>query len=123
MAQADDLCGFGMPPQLAAALSGNANTLTCTGTTQATAATILSKFTELSPASSQTGAILPNALIAGEWHVVNQQSTSAVVYVPVGDTLNTTLNGSLTVAQGKAAILWKYKVSGGAATWTYILTA
>lgn len=120
MATADDLVGVGTPPLQASLLSSNPNTLTCTGTSQATAAAIKSKNTELSPASSQTGAILPSgATVGGNYNMFNGQSTSAVIYCPVGHLLNGTSNNSLTLAQNKAAIMFQYKKSN----WWSILTA
>ena len=120
MPQATDLMGVGMAAQLANELGNTANALTCTGTSQATAATIKTTNTELVAASSQTGAILPSTAKIGTPYFVNAQaSTSAVVYVPVGQYLNSVQNDSLTVAQYKAAVLWQSKLN----YWTKVLTA
>src|SRR5262245_10972694 len=115
-----DLMGLGMPPDLALALSDVANTLTCTGTTQATAAAVKSKITELSAASSQTGARLPATAKVGEvYYFFCSSSTTAVVYCPVGDNMNSSANGSANVAQNKGLIAWMYKQDN----WATILTA
>lgn len=53
MATSTDLTGLGVAPQLAELIGNQPSTLTCTGTSQTTAATILSKNVELSTASSQ----------------------------------------------------------------------
>lgn len=114
------LMGHGMPPQLADLLGGEPNVLTCTGTAQGTAATVKSKNTELSAASSQTGAILPSASnVNSEFFFFCSSSTSAVVYVPSGHYLNGSQNAGLTIAQNKGAIIWQYKKG----YWASILTA
>lgn len=120
IATQDALTGLGMAPQLASRLGANPLTTNGAGVAQATAAVLKSKNTELNPAGSATGFIPPSdAALMEPYNLTNQQATSAVVYVPVGHTLNGTLNGSVTVAQTKSVILWQYKVKN----WTYILTA
>lgn len=120
MPTGDDLVGLGMPPSLASILGNQPSSLTCTGTAQGTAATILSKLIELVAASSQTGAILPSgAHIGSPFYVFCSSSTSAVVYCPSGHTLNGTANNSLTLAQNKSAYLVQYKKG----FWTSNLTA
>lgn len=120
MASANELMGLGTPPQLAALTGANPQTVTCAGTAQGTATAILSKCAELSAASSQTGAILPSdGPLYQPFFVFTSSSTSAVVYAPSGHTLNGSSNGSLTVAQNKAATFWQYKKG----FWASILTA
>lgn len=120
MPQPTDLMGLGMPPILSAALGNAANAVTCAGTAQATATKIKTHNSELVAASSQTGAILPsNALIGTPYFVNVSSSTSAVVYVPVGQLLNGVTNDSVTLATKKAAILWQYKLNN----WTSLVTA
>jgi hypothetical protein len=116
----DDLTGFGFSPQQSALLGGNPAVLTCTGTASTTAATLKSRNTELSPASSQTGAIPPSdAKVMAPYFLTNAQSTTAVVYVPAGHTLNTSGGASFNLAQYKAAIFWQYKPKN----WTYVILA
>lgn len=120
IATADALMGLGMPAQLSSLMGANPSALTTTGTTQGTAATLKSKNTELVTAGSQTGAIPPSsAPIMEPYFITSQAATTGIVYVPVGHTLNGTLNGSVSVAQTKSVILWQYKRNN----WTYILTA
>lgn len=115
-----DLVGLGVAPQLAQSLGNQPNVVTCAGTAQGTATTILTKNSELSAASSQTGAIIPStAHIGSPYFVFTSSSTSAVVYVPSGHYLNGTQNAGLTVAQNKGAILWQYKKN----YWASVLTA
>lgn len=120
MPQAPDLVGLGMPPELARVLGNTANALTCTGTSQATAATIKTHNTELVAASSQTGAIFnSNSLVGSPFYLFTSSSTSAVVYPPTGQTLNGTQNGTFTLAQNKAAIAIQFKKG----SWSTVLTA
>ena len=123
MPTSDALMGFGMPSQQASQLGANPNALTTTGTSQTTAAVLKSRNTELVTAASQTGAIPPaTAGVFDLYFITNQASTPAVVYVPVGHTLNGSLNGTVasgSLAQFKTVILYQYKSKN----WTYILTA
>lgn len=120
MPQGDDLVGLGMSPLLASTLGNDDQLLTCTGTSQATAALIKTTNVELSAASSQTGALLNvNLLIGSPVFAFCSSSTSAVIYPPNGGTLNGTLNGSFTLAQNKAAVLIQYKKGA----WSSNLTA
>lgn len=120
VATSDDLLGLGMPAQLAAMVGANPSKLTTAGTTQATAATMLTRNAELSTGAGQTGAVPnPAAALMNPYWVTNQTATTAVVYVPVGHTLNGTLNSSVNLAQFKSLLLWQYKPKN----WTYILTA
>jgi hypothetical protein len=124
MPTGDDLIGLGMPSELARSLGNSPNALACTGTSSATAATIKTHLVELVPSSSNTGAIFQSSAKVGSPHYFfNAQSTSAVIYVPSGDTFNGTLNGTFTLAQNKSAIITKYKVSAGAGYWASVLTA
>jgi hypothetical protein len=116
--------GLGMPAQLAEVLGNQANALACTGTTQGTAATIKTTNTELVSSASNTGAVLQATVPIGSPHYVfNSQATTAVVYVPTGDALNGSTNGTLSVAQNKGAILWKYKTAGSVGSWASIVAA
>lgn len=123
MPTADDLVGLGVQPTLASAIGNQPNSLGCLGTTQGTAAVIKTHNTELVPSSSQTGAVFQAAAKVGTPHYFfNAQSTSAVIYVQTGDSLQGTVNGTFTLAQNKAAILMKYKVSGTAGLWSVIIS-
>jgi hypothetical protein len=106
----DALLGHGMPAQLAEHIGANYSLVNGKGTTQVGAATILTKNAELNPSGGNTAFILPGVGNVNEkYGVVNEQATTAVVFVPVGHYLNGTQNGSLNVAQNGAAIIWQYK--------------
>ena len=125
MPTGDDLVGLGMPAQLAEALGNTPHALACTGTAVATAATIKTTNTELVPSSANTGAVLQaSAKVGTPYYMFNAQSTSAVIYVPTSSVLNGTTNGTFTVAQNKAAILWQVKAAAnGVDHWAALLTA
>jgi hypothetical protein len=119
MAQATDIMGLGMAPQQASLLGHQVSALTATGSTQATAATMRSSLVEMT-ATGADGIILPTgASIGKEYYVFNSSASTGLVYVPVGDTLNTTLNGSVSVATHKGVMLVQYKKG----FWMSILTA
>ncbi len=120
MASSSALVGLGVPPQLADVLGFEPSTVTGTGTTQGGAALIKSQNAEMVTAAGQTAAILPADRPVGVPFIVNcPTATSGVVFVPVGAYLNGTQNGSLTIAQNKAAMFFQYKQG----YWVSILTA
>jgi hypothetical protein len=108
----EDLVGLGMAPEMASVLGNSPQLVTCTGTQQSTAAPIYTHNVELNAQSSQTGAILPSAAKIGTPYYIQNgtaSATSGVVYVPVGHTLNGTLNNGFTIAQNKQGYLIQYK--------------
>jgi len=115
-----DLTGLGMSPFLAGVLGNAPNLVTCAGTTLGTAAVIKTHMPELSAAGGATGAVFPTtAKVGTPYYCFCSSSTSAVVYVPSGQYLNGTQNGTFTLAQNKAAILIQYKLNN----WSSNLTA
>jgi hypothetical protein len=105
----DNLVGFGMNPIQASMLGANPVAVAGVGTSQTGAATLKGKSCELTTSGGQTAFIIPAVRGMQEpQHVFTSSATTALVFVPVGHTLNGTLNGSLSVAQNKAAILWQY---------------
>ena len=66
MATETDLTGLGMSPFLASKIGLQPSNLTCTGTSQAGAATSRTKNVILNAQSSQTGAILPSTAGIGQ---------------------------------------------------------
>lgn len=107
-----DLCGLGMSPFLAAVLGNGPQTVTCTGTTSGTAAMIRSHIPELVAAGGATGAIFPStAKVGTPYYLFCSSSTSAVIYVPTGQFLNTVQNDSFTLTQKKAVIMIQYKLN------------
>lgn len=121
MPRSDDLLGAGMPPLLGAMLGNDPQALTTTGTTQATAAAILSHLVTLTTASSQTGAILPSgAKVGTAYYVSNPTATAGIVYAPASTTLNGAASTTgLSLAQNKAAIF----IQTAKGVWVSILTA
>ena len=120
IASADDLTGLGMPAQLAELMGGNPSALTCVGTAQTGAAVVKSRNTELVTAGGATAAVLPtSAKIANPFFVTTQSATTGLLFVPSGHSVNGSLNGSISIAQGKAAIVWQYKKSN----WCYVVLA
>jgi hypothetical protein len=116
VADQDDLAGYGVAAQLSSLLGAVPQKTTGVGTTQSGAATLISRMTELNPASSNTAFVIPtDAKIMNPYFVNNQQATTALVFVPSGHTLNSVANASVSVAQYASAIIWQYKVKN----WTY----
>ncbi len=102
-----DLMGVGMPAALANRLGNAVISVTLTGTSAGTAATLQGGHVYVvSAASSQTGGIIDSALSIGQSIViVPTASTSAVIYPPSGAAFNTSVGSSLTLAQYKNAIV------------------
>ena len=126
MPQETDLTGLGMAPGLAVELGNQASTLVClASSTQTGAAKVLTKNVELTAAdASHNSAILQSSdKVGSPFYFFTSTSTSAIVYVPVGDYLNGSQNAGLTIAQNKGAIMWKYKVLASVGYWTSTLTA
>ena len=120
MPQSTDLMGLGLPPQISAQLGNQAAVHTCTGTTNATAVLIKTHMPELVAASSQTGAIFNSAALVGSpYFVFCSSSTAAVVYPPVGKTMNGTTDLGVTVAQNKMCVFIQFAVG----KWCSNLTA
>lgn len=120
IATADALMGFGFPAQQAALMGGNPNALTCVGTAQTGAAVIKSKNTELVTAGGATAAVFPTTVgIMEPYFINNQAATTGLVYVPSGHSVNGSLNGSVSIPQAKAAIIWQYKKSN----WCFVVLA
>lgn len=114
MTKPTDLMGLGLAAALAEALGFESSAVTCAGTAAGTATQIPTNLAQLTAASSQTGAKLPDTY--GPVVLNTVSSTSAVVYPPSG-----TINGaaSLTLAQNKTAIFFRYSST----LWFSILTA
>jgi len=85
----EDLMGFGMSPFAASDLGNTPVSIAGAGTTQATATPIRSSLVLVTAATNQTGAILPSdAKIGTPYFVVSVSGTAAVIYAPVGHTIN-----------------------------------
>lgn len=106
--QQTDLTGLGMSPMQAIELGNQPTSLTAAGSTQATAAAILSRLVNMT-ATGADGIILPsNALIGSPYWVFNSSGSTGKVYCAVGDTMNTVSNSSLSVTTLKLAVFIKH---------------
>lgn len=107
-----DLTGLGMSPFQASALGNQPSNLTATGTSQATAATALTKNVVINAQSSQTGVIIASTSKIGSDHYFSNgtaSATSAIVYAPVGHSLNGSASTTgLTLAQNKMCYLFQF---------------
>jgi hypothetical protein len=108
MALQTDLMGTGMPWPQADKVGYNPQTVAAAGTTQTNAATTTSKLIEMT-ATGSDGIILGNVDQGTPCFVYNSSGSNGTVYVPVGHTLNNSLNGSLVVASHKMAMFVQYK--------------
>lgn len=114
------LMGKGFPGEVANVIGCDYALVKGVGTAQVGAAVIPADNVELSATGGQTAVILPtNQVVAECAFLVNPSATTALVFVPVGHTLNGTLNGSLSIATNKAAIMYQYKNK----FWASLLTA
>jgi hypothetical protein len=96
--------GLGMPASLAGELGNLPQAVTGAGTTQGTAANIYEHLVSITAAGSATGGILPlNAKIGTPYYVTSVSGTAAVIYPPVGHTMNGTLNQGVTFSAATAS--------------------
>lgn len=111
MPTSDDLAGLGLPMELSAVLGYNPSNLTCTGTTQATAAAALGKNVTVNAQTSQTGAIIAASSKIGTPHYFSNgtaSTTTALIYAPVGHTLNGVASTTpYTLAQNAGVFLFQ----------------
>lgn len=115
----DDLLGTGMPPLQAAVLGNGALAQTAAGADQAGATAIRSHLVTMT-ATGADGLRLPsNALVGTPYWVWNSSASTGLIYAPVGATMNTTLNGSLSLATHKLAVF----IQTSKGNWASILTA
>ena len=119
MPQATDLMGVGIGPFPAEQLGNTYSALTCAASsTQTGAAKILTKNVELTAAGGANSAIFQSSALIGSPHYFFcSSSTSAIVYPPVSDYMNGTVNQGVTIAQNTSAVIWKYKVTSGVGYW------
>jgi|HubBroStandDraft_4_1064222.scaffolds.fasta_scaffold591724_1 hypothetical protein len=108
MALATDLMGAGEAWPLAEKLGYTPQTLAAAGTTQTNAAVATSKCIEMT-ATGADGILLPNVDVGTPCWVFNSSGSTGLVYVPSGHTLNTSLNGSLSLTTHKLACFVQYK--------------
>lgn len=116
MINSDDGIGFGFSSMQSSLIGAEPKVITGVGTTQTSAATVISRGAELSPAASNTAFVLPStAKTFNPFMLTNQQSTTALVFVPAGHNLNSVANASVSIAQYATVIIWQYKPKN----WTY----
>jgi hypothetical protein len=102
--------GAGFAGEQARLIGSNYQLIAGKGTTQVGAAVLTSKNCELNPSGGNTAFILPaNAGINETYAPVNNQATAGTIWVPVGQFLNGTQNGNVTVSNSSAVFLWQYK--------------
>lgn len=119
MPTSTDLMGGGFSFLPAGMLGNDPVTLAAAGSSQATAALITSHLTEMT-ATGADGVILPsNAKIGTPYWITNSSASTGVVYAPVGQYLNTTQNGSLSMSTHTNAVFIQYKLN----YWVSILSA
>lgn len=117
MADSRNLEGFGLPGEVSNVLGDVPTVVVAKGTTQAAATYLLSNNSSINAQTSQTGVFLPTATASPPadplmWcpYYLNYSTLSAaspVIYVGLGGFMNGTLNGSITIAAGQAAIAWQ----------------
>ena len=89
MPTSQDLMGLGVPGMLAEEIGNSPQSIAGAGTTQATAAAIRTQLALVTASGGATGAILPSdALIGSPYYVISVSGTPAVIYAPVGQTVN-----------------------------------
>jgi hypothetical protein len=108
--RATKLMGGGIPAITASVISGDIqDSVTATGSTQATAANIFGDIVVITTAAASTGVIIGGASFqAGDGCIVHNLGANAVlVYPPLGGQINAlAVNAGFSVAAGKQALIW-----------------
>lgn len=113
MASVQDLMGLGTAPRTAQLLATTPSSVTATGTTAGAAAQITTKMCEVTSATSQTGAIVPN-ISPGEYGFINCKTgstASAVIYPPTGSSATFNNASSVTLAADKSMVYWRFSAT------------
>ena len=113
MASVQDLMGLGMPAALAGKIATTPSSVTAAGTTAGAATQITTKMCEVSSASSQTGAIVPD-VSPGEYGFINCKTgsaASAVIYPPTGSSATFNNASSVTLAADKSMVYWRFSTT------------
>jgi hypothetical protein len=106
MPSAAELIGLGEAPRLAGTIGNVPSAKTGVGIVQVGATPITTNFTVLTASGGATAFILPPAPVgAGPYVVANPSGTAALIFPPVGGTVNG--GASLSVGSNLAAMLWK----------------
>lgn len=123
-ASATALAALGIQPGAADLLGERIASVTLTGTSQATAATLTGTVNIVTAAASQTGGILPTHNIGRTVEVVNTSGTSATIYPPVGGQINgLSANTGVAVAANKAAFFRAISLASGVTSYSAIVGA
>ena len=113
MASVQDLMGLGEPGRLAVLLATTPSSVTAAGTSAGAATQITTKMCEVTSATSQTGALVPN-VSPGEYGFINCKtgsSASAVIYPPTGSSATFNNASSVTLAADKSMIWWRFSTT------------
>ena len=105
-ASAATMVALGMAPELAKNVGDTISTaIAGIGTAQSGAALLTGTVNTLTTAGGATAFITPSHNAGRSIEVFNTSATSALVFCPVGATMNGSANGSVTVAQNKGALI------------------
>lgn len=110
MATPTALCGVGIAAMAAAVLGNELTTATATGTgSQTNSVAVKSSMVKLVAAGGTDSFILPASdvfsdLIGKPIFLTNASGTTAVVFCPVGATMNGSSNGSFSIPNAKFGI-------------------
>lgn len=116
----DDLLGLGMPPSLSGSLGNRPQTITAAGTTQAGATAMVngSHLFEMTATGADGIVVSSSAPIGTPIYVFNSSASTGLVYCALGQTMNTTSNGSVSVATHKLVVVIQYKKGAWASNLT-----
>lgn len=123
MSSVQDLVGLGMPPDLARREGLTLGAITAAGSSSTTATALGgTTLANVTASGGADGVILPSDAPLGRPYIVfNAGATTVNVFPPSLGTINggTATTGSVTVAQNKVRIFWRYNST----IWISILTA
>lgn len=123
MATPQNLMGAGLPAEVANQLGNVPATLAGIGTSQTTAATIRTSMTDLTATSGQTAFVMSSTGAITRLYFLSNSSvgaTTALIFPASGGSINNgTTDASVSLAQNKTAIMWRYSQT----KWFFLLTA
>lgn len=114
----DDLAGLGMAWPLAAVLGFQPSNITATGTTQGTAAQILTRDVTVSASAGNTGIKISATPKIGSFTFVTNllaSTASCIFYIPLGAKLNGVTNGTATLAAGQTMFMFQVSLNNWSA--------
>lgn len=121
MALQTDLMGAGIPDVAARLLGNTPATFAGNGTSQATATVIRSSMADLTTSGGATAFVMSSTTsITRLFFLCNTTSTTALIFPPSGGAINNgSTDASVSLAQNKTAIMWRYSTN----VWRFLLTA